>query len=63
MPFLRILFTYGLLTIFALLLYPKLALGMVLLFFAFLVPGKTRQKARDALRPAKDKIVEIWKRF
>ena len=63
MPFLRILFTYFLLTIFVLLLYPKLALGMLLLFLAFLVPSKTRQKAIDALRLAKDKIVEIWRRF
>jgi len=61
MPFLRILFTYFLLTIFALLLYPKLALGMVLLFLAFLVPGKTRQKAKEAFRILKNKIIEIWR--
>ena len=43
MPFLRILITYGLL------LYPKLALWMVLLLLAFLVPSKFRQKTREAV--------------
>ena len=62
MPLLRILFTYFLLTIFALLLYPKLALGMLLLFLAFLVPDKTRQKAKEAFRLFRDKIIEIWRR-